>query len=331
MEEALRKFKMKSDMLLSIIIPCYNSARFITATLDMLIEQGLQDCEIIVVNDGSTDSTAELVERYTHTYPNITLINKCNEGVSVARNTGITAANGQYIYFLDSDDTLTPETLSFFRATIERYQHTDMFAFGYESHKGGKILKKYIYKKYNKKDFSAQEIQKAFLSKQICIHICSSIYKKSFLVGNKLHFTPGIHIGEDIEFILKSISAVSTIHYEARGCFIYQIRNDSAMQGYRTYSLLQYRSFEIIRNVCLSKKFQEESIKKFSNFFMLNAYLSNFFSYIKSDCGEKEISDKFAQDMVLFKYQIITGKVLNTIVIYLFKIFPMTIFLKNKK
>ena len=122
-------------MLLSIIIPCYNSARFITATLDMLVEQGLQDCEIIVVNDGSTDSTAELVERYTHTYPNITLINKCNEGVSVARNTGINVANGEYIYFLDSDDTLSPGTLTFFKETIVANLDTEMFAFGYKSYR----------------------------------------------------------------------------------------------------------------------------------------------------------------------------------------------------
>lgn len=291
MEEALRKFKMKSDMLLSIVIPCYNSARFITATLDMLVEQELQDCEIIVVNDGSTDSTAEFVERYTHTYPNITLINKCNEGVSVARNTGITAANGKYIYFLDSDDTLTPETLSFFRATIERYQHTDMFAFGYESHKGRKVLKKYIYKKYNKKDFSAQEIQKAFLTKKICTHICSSLYRKEFLINNELYFTPGVRIGEDIEFILKALSAVSGVHYESRCCFIYQIRNDSTMQGYRTYSNERFDYF-ISRNQLLTRLFYE-SLPTESSFFILNLYLSHLVSFLRSDCNDKNVSEKF--------------------------------------
>ena len=302
MEEALRKFKMKSDMLLSIIIPCYNSARFITATLDMLIEQGLQDCEIIVVNDGSTDSTVELVEGYTHTYPNITLINKCNEGVSVARNTGITAANGQYIYFLDSDDTLTSETLSFFKTTIKQYQNTDMFAFGYESHKGGKILKKYIYKKYNKKDFSAQEIQKAFLSKQICIHICSSLYRKEFLINSKLYFTPGVRIGEDIEFILKALSAVSGVHYESRCCFIYQIRNDSAMQGYKSYSETQFNSF--LLNYKVVNEIRYQNIQYECDFFLLNSYLSNLVYYLLSDFSDQNVSKKFIDFSSILKNKV---------------------------
>ena len=331
MEEALRKFKMKPDMLLSIIIPCYNSARFITATLDMLIEQGLQDCEIIVVNDGSTDSTAELVERYTHTYPNITLINKCNEGVSVARNTGITAANGQYIYFLDSDDTLTPETLSFFRATIERYQHTDMFAFGYESHRGGRILKKFIYKKYNKKDFSAQEIQKAFLSKQICIHICSSIYRKEFLINNELYFTPGVRIGEDIEFILKALSAVSGVHYESRCCFIYQIRNDSVMQGYKTYSMLQYHSFGIRRDIIFDSFYRQNFIKNCSNFWIENQLLSNLVYYLKSKVKYKEITSLLVKDCELFKLPVSNGNKKNLVAIYVAKILPMKFILKLLK
>lgn len=320
---------MNSNMLLSIIIPCYNSERFIAKTLDMLINQGLQSCEVIVVNDGSTDKTAEIVSEYTRNYSNIHLINKCNEGVSVARNTGITAANGQYIYFLDSDDTLTSETLSFFKTTIKQYQNTDMFAFGYESHKGGKILKKYIYKKYNKKDFSAQEIQKAFLSKQICIHICSSLYKKSFLIGNKLQFTPGIHIGEDIEFILKSLSAVSTIHYESRCCFIYQIRNDSAMQGYKKYSQAQFNSF--LLNCKVIDEIRYPQIKEECDFFLLNSYLSNLVYYLLSDFKDNEVSEKFISFSYILKNK--TGKnkkiLLLVLVIRLFKL--KNIFLLFKK
>lgn len=329
MEEALRKFKMKSDMLLSIIIPCYNSARFITATLDMLVEQGLQDCEIIVVNDGSTDSTAELVERYTHTYPNITLINKCNEGVSVARNTGVNVANGEYIYFLDSDDTLSPGTLTFFKETIGANLDTEMFAFGYKSYRDGKLLKKYIYKKFDKRNLSAEEIQKAFLTKQICIHICSSIYKKSFLVGNKLHFTSGIHIGEDIEFILKSLSVVSTIHYEARCCFIYQIRNDSAMQGYKKYSQTQFNSF--LLNCKVINEIRYPQIKEECDFFLLNSYLSNLVYYLLSDFKDNEVSEKFISFSYILKNK--TGKnkkiLLLVLVIRLFKL--KNIFLLFKK
>lgn len=320
---------MNSNMLLSIIIPCYNSGRFIAKTLDMLINQGLQSCEVIVVNDGSTDKTAEIVSEYTRNYSNIHLVNKCNEGVSVARNTGINVANGEYIYFLDSDDTLSPGTLTFFKETIGANLDTEMFAFGYKSYRDGKLLKKYIYKKFDKRDFSAEEIQKAFLSKSICINICSSLYKKSFLIGNKLHFTPGIHIGEDIEFILKSLSAVSTIHYEARGCFIYQIRNDSAMQGYKKYSQAQFNSF--LLNCKVINEIRYPQIKEECDFFLLNSYLSNLVYYLLSDFKDNEVSEKFISFSYILKNK--TGKnkkiLLLVLVIRLFKL--KNIFLLFKK
>lgn len=316
-------------MLLSIIIPCYNSDRFIAKTLDMLINQGLQSCEVIVVNDGSTDKTAEIVSEYTRNYSNIYLINKCNEGVSVARNTGINVANGEYIHFLDSDDTLSPGSLIFFKDTIGSNPDTDMFAFGYESYRDGKILKKYIYKKFDKKNFSAEEIQKAFLSKSICIHICSSIYKKSFLIGNKLQFTPGIHIGEDIEFILKALSVVSGVHYEARSCFIYQIRNDSAMQGYKKYSQAQFNSF--LLNCKVIDEIRYPQIKDECDFFLLNSYLSNLVYYLLSDFTDKEVSEKFISFSYILKNK--TGKnkkiLLLVLVIRLFKL--KNIFLLFKK
>ena len=117
-------------MLLSIIIPCYNSAQFIAATLDMLVEQGLQDCEIIVVNDGSIDSTAKLVKRYTHTYPNITLINKSNEGVSVARLTGMKKAKGEYVGFVDGDDIVEQDMFEFLMNNAKKY-NADISHCGY--------------------------------------------------------------------------------------------------------------------------------------------------------------------------------------------------------
>lgn len=284
---------MENNILLSIIIPCYNSDRFIAKTLDMLINQGLQSCEVIVINDGSTDRTAEIVSGYTRNYSNIHLISKCNEGVSVARNTGINVANGEYIHFLDSDDTLSPGTLTFFKEMIGSNPDTEMFAFGYKSYRDGKILKKYIYKKYDKKNFSAEEIQKAFLTKQICILICSSIYKKSFLIKNRLCFTPGIRIGEDIEFILKALAVTSTVHYEVRCCFIYQIRNDSTMEGYRTYRRERFEYF-LLRNRLIENLFYKR-LPAESSFFILNVYLAHLVDFLKSDCNDEWVSKRFIE------------------------------------
>ena len=87
--------------LLSVIIPMYNCAPVIVRCLDSI---DYQDCEIIVVNDGSKDNGAEIVEKYAATHPNVRLINKSNGGVSSARNLGIQEAVGKYISFIDADD-----------------------------------------------------------------------------------------------------------------------------------------------------------------------------------------------------------------------------------
>ncbi len=85
----------------SVIIPTYNRANFVTKAVNSVLRQSLKDYEIIVVDDGSTDTTTQALEQYGRT---ITVVYQANSGVSIARNAGIRMANGTWIAFLDSDD-----------------------------------------------------------------------------------------------------------------------------------------------------------------------------------------------------------------------------------
>lgn len=96
---------------ISIIIPAYNSAAFIGETLENIINQNFDDLEVIVVNDGSADNTADVVRSYAEKHPFIRLIEKENGGVSSARNLGIEQATGKYICFQDADDLYAPGSL----------------------------------------------------------------------------------------------------------------------------------------------------------------------------------------------------------------------------
>ena len=98
-------------MKFSVIIPAYNSEMFLAQTLDCLIGQTLDDIQIIVVNDGSTDSTAKIIAEYAEKNSNILALTQPNSGVSAARNNGINYAEGKYTLFLDSDDLLSPDAL----------------------------------------------------------------------------------------------------------------------------------------------------------------------------------------------------------------------------
>ena len=105
----------------SIIIPLYNKEGYVGDTLESVRTQQYDDYEVVVVDDGSTDGGAALVESYAAKDPRIRLITQANGGVSVARNRGMSEANGTYYAFLDADDSWAPEHLTELKALAEAY------------------------------------------------------------------------------------------------------------------------------------------------------------------------------------------------------------------
>jgi len=124
----------------SIIIPLYNKERQIARTLDSVLAQSVADFEVIVVDDGSKDGSAEIVKGYSD--PRIRYIKKENGGVSSARNRGIQEARGEWILFLDGDDRLMQDALSAFEAMRKKYPDCLMFVGGQRN-----IREKYTEKK----------------------------------------------------------------------------------------------------------------------------------------------------------------------------------------
>lgn len=108
-----------STPLISIIVPVYNVSKFLPQCLDSLIKQSYQNIEIIAVNDGSTDNSLEILNRYAQTFSQIRIISQANAGLSAARNTGIATSKGEYLCFVDSDDWMDTDTC---RKAIEATQ-----------------------------------------------------------------------------------------------------------------------------------------------------------------------------------------------------------------
>lgn len=111
---------ISSSPLVSIIVPIYNVEAYLPACLDSLVHQTLQNIEIICVNDGSPDGSADIVHRYMQSDPRISLIEQSNKGLSGARNTGLHHANGKYVYFMDSDDILELQAMEICYLTAEK-------------------------------------------------------------------------------------------------------------------------------------------------------------------------------------------------------------------
>lgn len=312
-------------MLLSIIIPCYNSSRFIAHTLDMLIKQSLQDCEVIVVNDGSTDDTTDIVHGYTQKNAAIQLIDKQNEGVSVARNTGMGVAKGDYISFLDSDDTLTDGTLDFYRKILAENHEKKFFGFGYYTQENGNLHKDYSARKFDGKTLDSLLLKQSFFAKKLCFHICSCIYEREFLQENKIKFTPGLRIGEDLEFLLKVLQFAPNCIYNARHCFVYQIRDDSTMQGYRNYSIGYFNSFLILKTGTEENCTHE--IEKECNYFIAFSYISNLYHYLKSDYKNALISSELQNYKSVLKKKMPFFSIKMSILIFLLRLIPLKLLL----
>lgn len=117
--------------LISVVIPLYNKEKVVLKTLYSVVKQNFADYEVVVVNDGSTDRSVEIVNESFSNQVNIRIINKSNGGVSSARNRGIQEAKGEYIAFLDADDEWLPEYLSTMADLIFKYPSIQVFASGY--------------------------------------------------------------------------------------------------------------------------------------------------------------------------------------------------------
>jgi len=109
-------------MKISIIIPIYNSEKYLSRCLETVINQTYSKLEIILVNDGSRDKSLDICKHYQSKDSRIIIIDKINEGVSVARNTGIEAATGKYIGFVDADDWIEPSMYESMLNNIEQYK-----------------------------------------------------------------------------------------------------------------------------------------------------------------------------------------------------------------
>lgn len=122
---------------LSIIIPVYNVAEYLQACVDSVLANDCTDCEVLLVDDGSTDGVCPaLCDAIADAHPElIRVIHQENRGLGGARNTGIEAASGEYLFFVDSDDTIAPDSLAVLRHAIAR-SHAEIYTFQMLSHDG---------------------------------------------------------------------------------------------------------------------------------------------------------------------------------------------------
>jgi len=218
--------QIKNNPLVSVIIPTFNSASFIARTLQSVENQTYQNYQIVIVNDGSTDNTAEVIEQYATNNPKINIYHQTNQGVSVARNYGLEVATGKYVCFLDNDDTYEPTFLAKLVELAQAIKANAVYCGINCTHPKRTYKTSFYPEPANLYSLHVHEFSNNKDWWQI-LCIPSTLFKKEFLIQNNLKFQPNIKIGEDLKFMCQCL--LYTEFYPVReNLFNYLYRESSA-------------------------------------------------------------------------------------------------------
>jgi len=209
----------------SIVIPVYNVAPYLKQCIDSILSQTYCCFETIFVNDGSTDGSMAILEEYQRKYPQITIISQANKGLSAARNAGIQAAKGDYIFFLDSDDWIEPDTL---KILAEKQRGEDLVCFnGRRYFEDGST---------EEPDSGIEETQltgweyynKYALLPRKFHFVCTvlRLYRREYILKNNLFFEEGIY-HEDNLFTPLACYYGQTVKLIPDCLYVYRIREGS--------------------------------------------------------------------------------------------------------
>lgn len=207
-------------MLISIIIPCYNAEKYIKECLSSVKCQNYTDWEAICVDDGSSDNTKTILENYSKEDKRFVVISQKNHGVSVARNNAIARCKGEYVCFVDSDDTVEPDFLEHLAGFMKG--DTDLVISDFTREMKPVERKEEVQALWKKKgDECAGQIivDKTFNPQLWCM-----MFKRSIIEEYNINFYPGCTRGEDWEFFMKYIAHTDKVVYT--GYITYHYRNN---------------------------------------------------------------------------------------------------------
>lgn len=264
---------------LSIIIPAYNAEIYIERCLQSIIKDFQEkDCEVILINDGSTDHTEEIARRFSEKYRAITYYNQENAGVSEARNHGLRRALGEYILFVDADDILLDGGLKTILASLT--SDSDIIVFNYmEIDEQGRVKSKI---NIAKDAICLEQLNLLFLSGHYLNACWAKAFKKSIIESEKLQFNKTLKIGEDLAFVADYMEKVTSYLAVKEYVYGYRQTNIGVMNASRarlTEARLHDIEMEIIRkrqfleNASLPKEAYDKFYDKYAEYLSASIHL----------------------------------------------------------
>lgn len=251
-------------MLLSIVIPVYNVEKYIHNTLQSIYEQNADSStyEVIVVNDGTPDNSMEIVHEYAKNHSNLHVIDQKNEGLSCARNAGFNVAKGDYVWFMDSDDSLVEDSLLYLNKYLHIYDNIEIYAFDMymiNELTKEKSVQKYVLKRNH--EYLYDSISKGVELSRKC-HIAPVqrfVFSTKFLHDNKLYFYPNIY-HEDLEFMTHALLYAKKVLILKKCIFYYLVRTSGSIMS--NYNIKRTQDKELILKNVESLLFRHNNTRK---------------------------------------------------------------------
>ncbi len=236
---------------LSIIVPVYNSEKFLDKCIESLLRQNVQDIEILLINDGSTDSSLDICKNFALKDNRIRVFNQENFGQSKARNVGLDNAIGQYIAFVDSDDWVD---VDYYEKMIKAIEANDADIACASIIRERKYLKKYRINYKSEKCYTlAQEKIDVAEVPNMC-YVWNKVYRRYFLNRIGLRFIEGMYF-EDVDFVTRAVYFSNKIVTVPGTYYHYWTNSNSTVKTMRYSDKKRFDSL-------LSKKYMLEFFKE---------------------------------------------------------------------
>lgn len=280
---------MQDNITFTIVIPCFNASRFINDAINSILCQNTNNLEIVIVDDYSNDDTLNIIKRIIIENSDVrikVIQNQSNRGVSYSRNVGIKEAKGDFILFLDADDTYESNTFEYLSKTAKHNNELDIISFSILRDGGGlKRQKKYGRVELDDQVFSGFSFAKLFLSKRINQSICSVAIRQDMIKEHSIEFNQKVKLGEDLAFQIKCMVVARNIKYSSQAFFHYKFNPTSVTN--RVYSEKHLTCIQNYDDVCLFlKKANQSELLPYLNFYYQYLFFYELRYFIKAKDNE---------------------------------------------
>ena len=224
-------------MFLSFIVPIYNVKDYLRECIDSLLNQDIDDYEIILVDDGSTDGSSEICDKYAEKSNKIKAFHKSNDGLSSARNEGVRKASGDYLAFVDGDDYIEHNCLNSIKHTIDSQNNPQIvFMQAYKVFPDGK--REYLDEEYDLDRIINQErndVQRYLANvNKYPGSACTKIIKKTFVQENNLEFEVG-RLCEDLKYVMDMLLTAHSFGYHRGDYYYYRQKREGSISNSITF------------------------------------------------------------------------------------------------